>query len=457
MKLDGERIIREREEEKQRERERIFELNKRRQDWAARKIQAAAKVYKARQIMRQRAYAYYRKHWDPFNMAYFYEDKRSKETYWDKPRSLGSYDVQCAPGWVTMHDNEGDQYYYNPLTWAMSWTQPPRTTLCNVCQKQFAIVRVSNDLICRCENCFNEKAAELLETLTAEEILFKPFHGNREIDPIFAIMKEKSWAQYLREHDMNMDEAYETLEQEKKRMNEEAALGRMVVKKEKIVEYCADCKTELATWMCEICTEYFCKPCLDRKHTKAPWNLHAVTELAAMTFSGKEPGAGGPPQSPLRRRRRRRRKHRDPDRAASPGGGGEGGGGYSSGEGGGDTSASDNEGPPGSAQGKRRKKKRRHRRRRREAEEEAAAAAADGFQDYPPTDVSENAPTVTPPVPDGGTSTGTTGTGTTGTTGTGTATTTAAAADPAAAAAIAALESAEDDGLSGKVARLTVS
>ena len=61
--------------------------------------------------------------------------------------SLGIADVQCAPGWVAMHDNENHLYFYNPETWEMTWDLPERTTLCSVCQQDFAMARTSSDMV----------------------------------------------------------------------------------------------------------------------------------------------------------------------------------------------------------------------------------------------------------------------------------------------------------------------
>jgi hypothetical protein len=47
---------------------------------------------KARRAIREKAYKYFKKHWDPVNLDYYYEDVRTRRTFWDKPVSLGSYD-----------------------------------------------------------------------------------------------------------------------------------------------------------------------------------------------------------------------------------------------------------------------------------------------------------------------------------------------------------------------------
>jgi hypothetical protein len=63
-------------------------------------IQGAVRKMIARRILRQKAYAYFKKHWDITYLEYYYEDKRSRRTFWKKPFSLGSYDGENAFSFV---------------------------------------------------------------------------------------------------------------------------------------------------------------------------------------------------------------------------------------------------------------------------------------------------------------------------------------------------------------------
>ena len=174
--------------------------------------QGAWKRWKARQVLRKKAQKIYKKHWNVRYLEYYYEDSRSRNTVWVKPLSLGSYDVDCAPGWCAMHDSEEDLYFYNPISWDMTWNQvieeipslsyltwstpspppisptpkydpppppscffplfsrfppffhqPALTTICTECGQDFAVARISNEPNnLRCEECFNKRAFELL-------------------------------------------------------------------------------------------------------------------------------------------------------------------------------------------------------------------------------------------------------------------------------------------------------
>jgi hypothetical protein len=82
---------------------------------------------------------------------------------WQKPYSLGSYDVDADEGWVVMRfcneavycsfnnllfmwrrDTDGDIYFYCPKTWDMTWEQPHNTVMCEICEQDFAVCRCVN-------------------------------------------------------------------------------------------------------------------------------------------------------------------------------------------------------------------------------------------------------------------------------------------------------------------------
>jgi hypothetical protein len=122
-----------------------------------------------------------------------------------------------------MIDGDMGIYFYNPQTWNMTWLQPDKTNLCGDCSKHFAMARLNEDLVCRCESCFNKKALNMLdECLTPAEITFKLFHGEREKEPLFALLKETNWMEYT----MEKENRLETLEEEQKRELLEAEMAR---------------------------------------------------------------------------------------------------------------------------------------------------------------------------------------------------------------------------------------
>lgn len=152
---------------------------KRKRKWAIIVIQSYARVYLARKEVRRRAYKRYERHFDPSTHNYFYADKKTGQTFWKKPPSLGSYDVPMADSWVVMHDSEGDQYFYNVLTWKQSWDPPMGCVLCEVCSDDFAVAKLSEDRVSYCNRCLYNRAQELLANdIDATQILFKPFAGN---------------------------------------------------------------------------------------------------------------------------------------------------------------------------------------------------------------------------------------------------------------------------------------
>ena len=206
MLLDGQRIEGELKEIKRKEIEQLYFVNLRRHEWASRTIAGAWHVYTAREMLRKKAQKVYKKHWDKAHLEYYYEDQRTRATVWTKPKSLGPFDVNPAPGWCTMTDNEGDLYFYNPLTWEMTWHQPALTTMCTECGTDFAVSRITAEPnALRCEDCFNRRALAMLEAgVTGVELRFKTFNGSIPMNPVFAIIKEKTWAAHVLERDLSL-------------------------------------------------------------------------------------------------------------------------------------------------------------------------------------------------------------------------------------------------------------
>lgn len=74
---------------------------------AANIAQGSYRIWKARKVTREKAYQRYQKHFDANSGNYYYEDKRTKKTMWEKPKSLGSYDCEGIEGWVLMKASNG--------------------------------------------------------------------------------------------------------------------------------------------------------------------------------------------------------------------------------------------------------------------------------------------------------------------------------------------------------------
>jgi hypothetical protein len=377
---DAARIEADLKEKVRKEAEKIYLSNLKRQEWAATAIQAGWRYHRNRVALRIRAQATYRKHWDRTYLEYYYEHGITRATVWEKPKSLGDYDVLPAPGWVAMHDNEGAQYYYNPQTWAMTWDQPAQTTLCEECGRDFAMARVSLDKVVRCEECFNRKALTLLTGgMQGDEIRFKPCNGGLEMTPVWSIIKERTWTQHCIDRDAGLRDTLESVEEEDKRKKDKLAVAalQLVVGEDGPV-YCCDCSTALAELLCEICTTHFCRTCCAAKHSKSPWDKHQFTDLSTMTFGGGTgvPDAaarGGSRGGRRRRHRRSQSRSRSPSPSRSP-------------------NRPSSTGDDAAGEEARRARRRRRRKRRQADEEQAAAAAAyydEGYSDVAAPPVAE--------------------------------------------------------------------
>lgn len=155
---------------------------KRKKRWAAVTLQSYMRVFLARKELRRRAYNRYECHFDRTTHNYYFVDKTSQTTFWQKPKSLGSYDLPMRDSWLVMHDTIGDQYFYNVKTWRQSWEMPVGCILCEKCKDDFAVAKLSNDKVCYCNNCLYD-AAQLLLSMDYDstQIKFKSFAGDEVI------------------------------------------------------------------------------------------------------------------------------------------------------------------------------------------------------------------------------------------------------------------------------------
>ena len=179
MKAESEAIQKANEEKADAKRQQEFADKKRKKRWAVVTLQSYTRVFLARKELRRRAYARYECHFDRTTHNYYYVDKPTQTTFWQKPKSLGSYDLPMRDSWVVMHDTQGDQYFYNVKTWQQVWEMPYGCILCEKCQSDFAVAKLSNDKVCYCNNCLYD-AAQILLGLDFDptQIKFKPFPGD---------------------------------------------------------------------------------------------------------------------------------------------------------------------------------------------------------------------------------------------------------------------------------------
>ena len=179
------------------EREHLDRL--RRRDWAQATIVKFARSFLARKVLRRKAYERYRKYFDVGSGNYYYADSRSGETFWEKPRALGAFDIDVeSAGWVVMHDSQGDKYFYLPRSWLMSIEQPAGTVLCDPCDDAFAVARYGGQSYC--EGCFNRLVEELLSAgMEDSQLVFQPIDGSLEgcSDKGFRNFGEQTWRGFL--------------------------------------------------------------------------------------------------------------------------------------------------------------------------------------------------------------------------------------------------------------------
>eukprot|EP00596_Hydrurales_sp_CCMP1899_P000686 CAMPEP_0119054932 /NCGR_PEP_ID=MMETSP1177-20130426/75402_1 /TAXON_ID=2985 /ORGANISM="Ochromonas sp, Strain CCMP1899" /LENGTH=521 /DNA_ID=CAMNT_0007035337 /DNA_START=683 /DNA_END=2245 /DNA_ORIENTATION=+ len=289
QKANAEEIEKARLDKLQSRQDALLEVKLRRRGWAMKVINKFFLQYLAIKILRKNAKRFYRKHWDAHTIEYYYEDIRNRNTFWAKPKSLGSYDVKCADGWVVMFDNSKDMYFYNPESWNMTWLQPNKTTLCDDCELDFAVARMTEDMACRCERCFNIKALEMLnEALTPAEVLFKSFYGCRENTPLFGLMKETNWEEHTKKKNDG-----ESLEEEQKRLLLEAKMLEQGINMnsyggKRIIKLCEYCNTEISKVICNVCLDNYCVACFDYKHRTVPWSLHTYIDIDAPPIMNKK-------------------------------------------------------------------------------------------------------------------------------------------------------------------------
>lgn len=182
MKAESEAIQKANEEKAAAKHHQEIADKKRRKRWAAVTLQSYMRVFLARKELRRRAYIRYECHFDRTTHNYYYVDKPTQSTFWQKPKSLGSYDLPMRDSWLVMHDTVGDQYFYNVKSWRQSWDTPIGCVLCEKCRDDFAVAKLSNDKVCYCNNCLYDAAQQLLGMdYDSTQIKFKSFPGDEVI------------------------------------------------------------------------------------------------------------------------------------------------------------------------------------------------------------------------------------------------------------------------------------
>ncbi|GMH74275.1 hypothetical protein TrLO_g13608 [Triparma laevis f. longispina] len=164
-------------EEKQKDKEKDLEIQREKERaldrrHAASVLGLAYRKWHARKVLRQKCYERFEKKFSEKYCAYYYHNRMTDDVLWEKPKSLGSYDMQVINEWRPMRDNQKYPYYYNPNTMKMSWKIPRATVACEErvlmtwkfgyptpqgpCPN-FATRRCNEDMRFYCDSCWESK------------------------------------------------------------------------------------------------------------------------------------------------------------------------------------------------------------------------------------------------------------------------------------------------------------
>jgi hypothetical protein len=156
---------------------------------AAQVLGLAYRKWHARKVLRQKCYERFEKCFSEDYCAFYYHNRLTDEIIWEKPKSLGSYDMQVLNEWRPMRDNQNFPYYYNPHTMEMTWKFPRSTVMCEEkvphtwsygyptpigpCPN-FATRRCNEDMHFYCDSCWERK----YNVVQRHKLWWKPVAGN---------------------------------------------------------------------------------------------------------------------------------------------------------------------------------------------------------------------------------------------------------------------------------------
>ena len=130
------------------------------------------RVWHSRNMLRSHCYERFDKKFSEKYCAFYYVNKRTNAIIWDKPKSLGSYDIKVVNEWRPMRDQQQYPYYYNPSTMKMHWKFPKDALQCEEDIEQewklgfpkpkgrcphFATRRCNEDVRFYCDDCWMGK------------------------------------------------------------------------------------------------------------------------------------------------------------------------------------------------------------------------------------------------------------------------------------------------------------
>jgi hypothetical protein len=251
--------------------------------WAILSLQKCARQFLARRALRQQAYKRYERLFSIEHHEYFYQDKVSKRVFWEKPVSLGSYDVPMEDYWIIIPGKTSDgvfskslSYFYHPATWDQTWIRPSGTVLCDLCEFEFGKINYSEfqnytdhqntaHSVHYCLPCFHKKANELIIQYhrKPKDIQFQEFNGGKT-DALymdFTVLPVIDYYTYT----LDVNPAMKLSEEEELflKYQEEAISTKSQGGIPRMCEICFQKKTE---FQCYDCNLFYCTNCNHREH-----------------------------------------------------------------------------------------------------------------------------------------------------------------------------------------------
>ena len=98
--------------------------------FAASVVARAYRNWIARRELRLRCTGQYEKDYDEESNTFFYRNKLTGETFWTKPKAMGSFEMPTKDEWKVLRDAHNFPYYYNPCSMNMQWNPPIDQVMC---------------------------------------------------------------------------------------------------------------------------------------------------------------------------------------------------------------------------------------------------------------------------------------------------------------------------------------
>ena len=145
--------------------------------FAAKLLQGVYRRWAGRKVLRGICKSTFRKEFDPDAFQYYYVDQRDDHILWQKPYSLGSYEMKCRDEYVKLRDAEKVPYFYNPLNHKMQWPRPDGTMLCTICEDRFCERYCNDQKKLFCIPCWTKEYEHVKNLRERLQLNWKEVHG----------------------------------------------------------------------------------------------------------------------------------------------------------------------------------------------------------------------------------------------------------------------------------------